>query len=119
MRWRCYPKRASQQPVGKNVLYQWGYQGDEAQRAAFEASRISIIVVKRTDTQIKGFVVLPKTVVCRTHIRLDQPRAAPRKGFRGDNRILARMATIDSCFPAHSKAREVKSTARLNFESGS
>jgi hypothetical protein len=41
-----------------------GYQGDEAQRAAFEASRISIMVVKRTDTQIKGFVVLPKTVAC-------------------------------------------------------
>ncbi len=37
-----------------------GYQGDEAQRAAFEASRISIMVVKRTDTQMKGFVVLPK-----------------------------------------------------------
>jgi transposase len=44
-----------------------GYQGDEAQRAAFEASRISITVVKRTDTQIKGFIVLPKRwVVERT-----------------------------------------------------
>jgi hypothetical protein len=29
-----------------------GYQGDEAQRAAFEASRISITVVKRTDKQV-------------------------------------------------------------------
>jgi transposase len=44
-----------------------GYQGDEAQRAAFEASRISITVVKRTDKQIIGFVVLPKRwVVERT-----------------------------------------------------
>jgi transposase len=44
-----------------------GYQGDEAQRAAFEASRISITVVRRTDTQIKGFIVLPKRwVVERT-----------------------------------------------------
>lgn len=44
-----------------------GYQGDEAQRAAFEASRISITLVKRTDKQIKGFVVLPKRwVVERT-----------------------------------------------------
>ena len=44
-----------------------GYQGDEAQRAAFEASRISITVVKRTDTQLKGFIVLPKRwVVERT-----------------------------------------------------
>jgi transposase len=44
-----------------------GYVGDEAQRAAFEASRISVTVVKRTDKQIKGFVVLPKRwVVERT-----------------------------------------------------
>jgi transposase len=44
-----------------------GYQGDEAQRAAFEASRIALTVVKRTDKQIKGFVVLPRRwVVERT-----------------------------------------------------
>jgi transposase len=36
-----------------------GYNGDEAQRAAFEASRISIPVVKRTDKQVKGFYVFP------------------------------------------------------------
>ena len=44
-----------------------GYCGDEAQREAFEASRIATTVVKRTDKQIKGFVVLPKRwVVERT-----------------------------------------------------
>jgi transposase len=44
-----------------------GYQGEEAQRAAFEASRIAITVVKRTDKQVTGFVVLPKRwVVERT-----------------------------------------------------
>jgi transposase len=44
-----------------------GYQGDEAQRAAFEASRISITVVKRSDKQVTGFIVLPKRwVVERT-----------------------------------------------------
>jgi putative transposase len=44
-----------------------GYQGDEAQRAALEASRIAITVVKRTDKQVTGFVVLPKRwVVERT-----------------------------------------------------
>ena len=37
-----------------------GYNGDEAQRAAFAASRIRTTVVKRTDKQVKGFVVLPK-----------------------------------------------------------
>jgi putative transposase len=44
-----------------------GYQGDDAQRAAFEASQISITVVKRTDKQVTGFIVLPKRwVVERT-----------------------------------------------------
>ena len=44
-----------------------GYQGDEAQRAAYEASQISVTVVKRTDTTVKGFIVLPKRwVVERT-----------------------------------------------------
>lgn len=44
-----------------------GYNGDEALRAAFEASRIAVTVVKRTDKQVKGFVVLPKRwVVERT-----------------------------------------------------
>jgi transposase len=44
-----------------------GYQGDEAQRAAYEASRIAVTVVKRTDTTVKGFIVLPKRwVVERT-----------------------------------------------------
>ena len=37
-----------------------GYNGAEAQRAAFEASRIHVRVVKRTDKEVKGFVVLPK-----------------------------------------------------------
>jgi transposase len=37
-----------------------GYSGDETQRAAFEASRIRVTVVKRSDRSVKGFVVLPK-----------------------------------------------------------
>ncbi len=37
-----------------------GYSGDETQRAAFEASRIKVSVVKRSDQSVKGFVVLPK-----------------------------------------------------------
>jgi transposase len=44
-----------------------GSNGDEAQRAAFEASRISVTVVQPNDKQIKGFVVSPKRwVVERT-----------------------------------------------------
>ena len=37
-----------------------GYSGDKTQRAAFEASRIKVSVVKRSDRTVKGFVVLPK-----------------------------------------------------------
>ena len=54
-------------PWVKMSFVDGGYAGDEAQRAAFEASRIHITVVKRTDRNIKGFVVLPKRwVVERT-----------------------------------------------------
>jgi len=42
------------------VFVDSGCNGDGAQRAAFEASRISITVVQRSDKQIKGFIVLPK-----------------------------------------------------------
>jgi len=37
-----------------------GYRGDEAQRAAYEAGHISIMVVKRTEMTVRGFIVLPK-----------------------------------------------------------
>ena len=37
-----------------------GYNGEEAQRAAFEASHIAITIVKRSDLMAKAFVVLPK-----------------------------------------------------------
>ena len=47
-------------PWVKMSFVDGGYQGDEAQRASFEASRIAITVVKRTDKQVKGFVALPK-----------------------------------------------------------
>jgi transposase len=36
------------------------YGGDETTRATFEASRIRVSVVKRTDRVVKGFIVLPK-----------------------------------------------------------
>jgi transposase len=52
-------------PASRSCFVDRDYNGDEAQRAAFEASRIAVI--KRTDKQVKGFVVLPKRrVVERT-----------------------------------------------------
>jgi transposase len=47
-------------PWVKLAFVDSGYNGDEAQRAAFEASGIHTTVVKRTDKTIKGFVILPK-----------------------------------------------------------
>jgi transposase len=94
-----------------------GYQGDEAQRAAFEASRISITVVKRTDKQVTGFIVLPNRWGRRKNTVVDQSRATPVEGFRGDNRILARMAATGPCFPPHAKAGQSENRLHLNFES--
>jgi hypothetical protein len=34
--------------------------GDETQRAAYEAIGIRLSVVKRTDREVKGFIVPPK-----------------------------------------------------------
>ena len=42
------------------VFVDGGYSGDETQRAVFEASRIKVSVVKRSDRSVKGFIVLPK-----------------------------------------------------------
>jgi site-specific DNA recombinase len=59
------------------------------------------------------------TGVGRTNPGLDQSRATPVKGFRGHNRVLARMAAIGHRFPPHAKAREGENRRHLNFESGS
>jgi len=47
-------------PWVKLAFVDGGYAGDETARAAFEASRIRISVVRRTDRTVKGFIVLPK-----------------------------------------------------------
>lgn len=51
---------AKRAPWVKLAFADGGYAGDETARAAFEASRIHLEVVKRTDKGIKGFIVLPK-----------------------------------------------------------
>lgn len=61
----CEARRKS--PFVTMCFVDSGYNGDEAQRAAYEASRISITVVKRSDKSVEGFIVLPKRwVVERT-----------------------------------------------------
>jgi transposase len=47
-------------PWVKLAFVDGAYSGDETQRAAYEASRIRLTVVKRTDRGVKGFIVLPK-----------------------------------------------------------
>lgn len=52
-----------------------GYAGEETGRAAFAAARIEVVVVKRTDKTVKGFVVLPKRwIVERTFGWLNRAR---------------------------------------------
>ena len=46
-------------PWVKMSFVDGGYQGDEAQRAAFEASRIAVTVVKRTDKELRGRLETP------------------------------------------------------------
>ena len=95
-----------------------GYQGDEAQRAAYEASRISITVVKRTDTTVKGFIVLPKRwVVERTLGWINRARRLS-KDFEATIESLARVAPIGPRFPPHAKDCAEK-RGHLNFELGS
>ncbi|MEA2917327.1 MAG: hypothetical protein QOJ15_9408 [Bradyrhizobium sp.] len=47
-------------PWVKLAFVDGGYAGDETQRAAYAATRIRLSVVKRTDREVKGFIVLPK-----------------------------------------------------------
>ena len=72
-----------------------GYSGDEAQRTAFEASRISITVVQRNDKQIKGFTVLPKRVVERTHGWINRARRLAKDFEATIESALARDAGDD------------------------
>ena len=59
------------------------------------------------------------TAVRRKNTGMDQSRATPVERFRGDNRILARMAATGPCFPTHAKDSQSEKRLRLNFESGS
>jgi transposase len=51
---------STKSPRVKHAFVDGGYAGDETQRAAYEAIRIRLTVVKRTDREVKGCIVLPK-----------------------------------------------------------
>jgi transposase len=51
---------SAKSPWVKRAFVDGGYAGDETQRAAYEASRIRLTDVKRTDRKVKRFIVLPK-----------------------------------------------------------
>ena len=74
-------------PWVKMSFVDGGYQGDEAQRAAFEASRIAITVVKRTDKEVKGFSCCPSAGWSRERSAGSTGRdACPRTSKRQLNR---------------------------------
>jgi hypothetical protein len=97
-----------------------GYSGDETERAAFEASRIKVTVVKRSDRSVKGFVVLPKRwIVERTLGWLNRSRRLA-KDFEAtlESSYAWVMLAISSLLLRRLALHE---TARLtrDFESGS
>ena len=81
-----------------------GYSGDETHRAAFEASRIELQIVKRTDKEIKGFKIIPKRwIVERTFGWLNRARRLS-KDFE---------ATIESALAWFHTAMELLLIRRL------
>lgn len=85
-----------------------GYQGDEAQRAAFEASRISITVVKRTDKQGTGFIVLPKRwVVERTLGWINRARRLS-KDFEATIESSLAWLQLASAYLARARAQNIR-----------
>ena len=95
-----------------------GYSGDETQRAAFEASRIKISVVKRSDRAVKGFVVLPKRwIVERTLGWLNRARRLAKTSKRQWNHLAP-----GSCWHSPSCCSGVSDgiiKGQGDFESGS
>ena len=88
------------------------------QRKAFEASHIAITVIKRTDKQVKGFIVLPKRwVVERTLGWINQARRLSKDYEATMGSALAWLQTALAFLIMRRLARP--KTAPNNFESGS
>ena len=80
-----------------------GYTGDEAQRAAFEARRISVTVVRRNDKQVQGFIALPKRwVVERTFGWINRARRTPSPQYASWR--LRQTRGGSDCDPCHIRA---------------
>jgi transposase len=89
-----------------------GYNGDEAQRAAFEASKIACTIVKRTDKQVKGFVVLPKRwVVERTFGWLNLARRLAKDFERSTDSARTWLQFAVTAILLRRIARPTKATA--------
>lgn len=102
-------------PWVKVAFADGGYNGDEAQRGAFEASRIEVVVVKRTDKKIKGFVVLPKRWIAERTLGWINRSRRLAKDFEGT--IESALAWMQIAFIAILLRRLLMMD--LNFESGS
>lgn len=90
------------------------YQGDEARRAAYEASRIFITVVKRADTPLQGLVVLPKRwVVERTLGWINRARGLS-KDFEAAIESSLAWLQLALAFLPHAQHRHVSFPHLLN-----
>ena len=86
--------------------------------AAFEASRISITVVKRSDKQVTGFIVLPKRwVVERTLGWINRARRLS-KDFEATIESSLAWLQLALAFLLMRRIARAKIALRLNFEFG-
>jgi transposase len=96
-----------------------GDNGDEAQRAAFEASRISITVVQRNEKHIKGVIVLPKRwVIERTFSWINRARRFA-KDFEATIEYALAWLLIALTFLLTPTPRKALSSSKVSIESGS
>jgi transposase len=107
---------SARSPWVKLAFVDGGYAGDDTQHAACEASRIRLTVVKRTDREVKGFIVLLKGWIVERIFGWVNRAHRPAKDFE---RSIT-FARLGSCSPwlSCSSAGSPGTTRRRNFESG-
>ncbi len=90
----------------------------QAENALAALGHWTIEIIKRSDA-IKGFKLLPRRWVVRTHHRLAEPQSSPRKGFRGHNRERRNVADNRQRQAALTQARQSMIASRQIYESDS
>jgi transposase len=80
--------------------------GDETARAAYQASRIRLSVVKRTDRAGQGVYRAAEALDRRADIRLGKPSPPPDQGLRGVDLFVTGLVHAVHGFPADTQDRQ-------------